>query len=96
MRQGYARAELQRSGPASLGEVLQALLFNTGSPMNTNVNNGGDGSVDLSQIPLPLVRKVEVLTSGAAAIYGADAVAGVVNALLAMRRRAWRSTLAMR
>ncbi len=105
--------DIQRSGLASLGALLQALPFNTGSPMNTNVNNGGDGSerldlrglgprrtvvllnghrfpngglggddsVDLSQIPLSLVSRVEVLTSGAGAIYGADAVAGVVNVI---------------
>jgi outer membrane receptor protein involved in Fe transport len=39
-----------------------------------------DGSsVDISQIPLSIVDHIEVLTDGASAIYGADAVAGVVN-----------------
>jgi len=41
---------------------------------------GSDGSlIDISQIPLSAVDHIEVLSDGAAAIYGADAVAGVVN-----------------
>lgn len=41
---------------------------------------GYDGSlVDMSQIPLSAVDHIEVLADGASAIYGADAVAGVVN-----------------
>ena len=41
---------------------------------------GFDGSlVDISQIPLSAVDHIEVLGDGASAIYGADAVAGVVN-----------------
>jgi len=41
---------------------------------------GLDGSfTDISQIPLSAVDHIEVLADGASAIYGADAVAGVVN-----------------
>jgi iron complex outermembrane recepter protein len=43
---------------------------------------GFRNSADLNTIPTPLVRRVEVLTGGAAAVYGADAVAGVVNFIL--------------
>lgn len=39
-------------------------------------------AVDLNSIPAGLIRRVEVLTGGAAAIYGADAVAGVVNFIM--------------
>ncbi|HJU40450.1 MAG TPA: TonB-dependent receptor [Tahibacter sp.] len=38
-----------------------------------------DGGVDLSAIPLAIVERVEVLKDGASAIYGSDAIAGVVN-----------------
>lgn len=38
-----------------------------------------DGSVDLSAIPLALVERVEVLLDSASAIYGSDAIAGVIN-----------------
>ncbi|QIR14135.1 TonB-dependent receptor [Shewanella aestuarii] len=34
---------------------------------------------DINQIPASLIKRVEVLTGGAGAVYGADAVAGVVN-----------------
>ena len=38
-----------------------------------------DGAVDLSTIPLPIVERIEVLRDGASAIYGSDAIAGVIN-----------------
>lgn len=45
--------------------------------------SGTDGSfLDISMIPLSAVERVDVLTDGASAIYGADAVAGVVNIIL--------------
>ncbi|MGH8224843.1 MAG: TonB-dependent receptor plug domain-containing protein [Gammaproteobacteria bacterium] len=37
------------------------------------------GPVDLSTIPLSIVERVEILIDGASTIYGADAIAGVVN-----------------
>jgi iron complex outermembrane receptor protein len=40
---------------------------------------GGDNSVDIDSIPMELIERVEVLTAGASTVYGADAVAGVVN-----------------
>jgi len=43
----------------------------------------GEGfGVNLSSIPLDAVERVEVLTDGASALYGADAIAGVVNFVL--------------
>jgi iron complex outermembrane recepter protein len=40
---------------------------------------GADASVDLNSIPLAVIERVEVLKDGASAIYGSDAVGGVVN-----------------
>jgi len=40
---------------------------------------GTDATVDLNAIPLPVIERVEILKDGASAIYGADAVGGVVN-----------------
>ena len=37
------------------------------------------GGVDIGNIPLPMLNRVEVLRDGASSIYGADAIAGVVN-----------------
>ena len=42
----------------------------------------GAASVDVGSIPMRLIERVEVLTGGASAIYGADAVTGVVNFIL--------------
>ncbi len=43
------RDDIERQGAHSIGQVLQRLPLNTGSPSNANVNEGGDGSerVDL-------------------------------------------------
>ena len=38
-----------------------------------------DGSIDLNTIPMALIDSVEVITGGASAAYGSDAVAGVAN-----------------
>ncbi len=43
---------------------------------------GLSGQVDLQTIPVSLIKRVEVLKSGASTVYGADAVAGVVNVIL--------------
>lgn len=43
---------------------------------------GGTSSVDVGSIPAKLIESVEVLTGGASAIYGADAVTGVVNFIM--------------
>src|SRR5690606_12205835 len=40
------------------------------------------GAVDVSNLPSGLVKRVEVITGGASATYGADALAGVVNFML--------------
>jgi len=43
---------------------------------------GSSGVVDINTIPPSLIDQVEVLTGGASSVYGADAVAGVVNFIL--------------
>lgn len=42
----------------------------------------GSSAVDVGSIPVKLIKDVEVLTGGASAVYGADAVTGVVNFIL--------------
>jgi iron complex outermembrane receptor protein len=37
------------------------------------------GAVDISEIPVNVIDRIEILTDGASSVYGADAVAGVVN-----------------
>ncbi|MEK6695460.1 MAG: TonB-dependent receptor plug domain-containing protein, partial [Nitrospirota bacterium] len=47
-----------------------------------NGQESGQDSFDLSGIPLAAVERIEVLLDGASAIYGSDAVGGVVNIIL--------------
>jgi iron complex outermembrane recepter protein len=42
----------------------------------------GQSAVDLNTIPTDFIERVEILTGGASALYGSDAVAGVVNIIL--------------
>ncbi|MCU1769156.1 TonB-dependent receptor [Pseudomonas protegens] len=46
------------------------------------VNGRGAAAVDLSLIPLSAIERVEILRDGAAAQYGSDAIAGVINIVL--------------
>ena len=62
----------------SLGSAYTLVLLNGRrlAPYNTGT------TVNLNTIPLSMVERIEVLTDGASAIYGADAIAGVVNFIL--------------
>ncbi len=44
--------------------------------------DSGTNEADINQIPTALIERVDVLTGGASSVYGADAVAGVVNFIL--------------
>jgi len=46
------------------------------------VPSTGEGTVDVNLIPSGLIQRTEVVTGGASAVYGSDAVAGVVNFIL--------------
>jgi iron complex outermembrane recepter protein len=50
---------------------------------------GADGSVDLNSIPTASIERIEILKDGASAVYGSDAIAGVVNIIT---RRNYRQT----
>jgi outer membrane receptor protein involved in Fe transport len=41
-----------------------------------------DSAADINQIPTSMVERVDILTGGASAVYGSDAVAGVVNFIM--------------
>ncbi len=62
-----------------LGPNRTLVLFN-----GRRMQPGGviEQSVDVNQIPTAMIERVEVLTGGASATYGADAVAGVVNFIM--------------
>ena len=50
---------------------------------------GADSSVDLSVLPSAMIERIEVLKDGASAIYGSDAIGGVVNVIT---RKDWSGT----
>ena len=58
----------------NLGSQRLLVLIN-----GQRVDSGLGGAVDLNNIPVSIVDHVEVLEDGASAIYGSDAIAGVVN-----------------
>ncbi len=81
---------LQADAPAgSAGASLRGLgtastltLVNGRRVAVSSFANGSENFVDLNAIPLAAIDRIEVLTTGASAVYGADAVAGVVNFIL--------------
>ena len=113
----FDRSEIDRSGFATVPQLIESLPQNVGGALtdvsglvgvgfnpgsNTAIDLRGLGpdatltlingrrvapsadgtAVDVSVIPLSALERVEVLTDGASATYGTDAVAGVVNFVL--------------
>lgn len=70
---GVLTANLRGLGPARTLTLVNGRRF---IPANSA------GSVDLATIPTALVERVEIITGGASAVYGSDAIAGAVNFLL--------------
>src|SRR5882672_6565894 len=73
------------SGIALRGLTLDATLVLVDGHRMAPYPLADDGErpfVDLSSLPLSIVERVEVLKDGASAIYGSDAIAGVVNIIL--------------
>ena len=62
----------------NLGQNRTLVLINGTRALPFSFRN----AVDVNSIPAPLLKRVDVLTGGAAAVYGADAVAGVVNFII--------------
>ena len=73
---GTATLDLRNLGSERTLVLVNGRRLPAGSPIQ-----GGIGA-DINQIPGALVQGVEVLTGGASATYGSDAVAGVVNFLM--------------
>jgi iron complex outermembrane recepter protein len=125
--QVVTREEIERSGKASVAELLQSLAVDNQGSVPMTFGNGfakgasgislrglgaastlvlingrriapygaaDDGQkifADLNVIPTEGVERIEILKDGASAIYGSDAVAGVVNIIL---RKDFKGTVA--
>ena len=62
----------------NLGQSRTLVLINGTRAVPFSIRN----AVDVNFIPATLIKRVDLLTGGAAAVYGADAVAGVVNFIM--------------
>ncbi len=71
---GSSFANLRGLGPTG------TLVLLNGRRVSTHGMSGG--AVDLNAIPMTAVQRVEVLKDGASAIYGTDAIGGVINFIL--------------
>ena len=65
-----------------LGQKSTLVLINGRRFANHAIAQGSDTFVDINSIPKAAVDRIEVLKEGASAIYGSDAIAGVVNFIL--------------
>lgn len=87
----FDQGEMASNSPAGsgTGNILMRGFDETGVlvllngrrlPVNALYDaSGAGGAVDINMIPLSAIERVEILKDGGSAIYGADAVAGVVN-----------------
>ena len=79
-------ADLNTIDLRDLGNIRTLVLFDGQRVVMSNPNNGTPpfaiGGVDLNTIPQTVVQRVEVVTGGASAAWGSDAVAGVVNLVI--------------
>jgi outer membrane receptor protein involved in Fe transport len=67
---GQAYGDLRGLGPNRALVLLDGRRL---MPSNPN------GSIDLNTIPMSMIENVEIITGGASAAYGSDAIAGVIN-----------------
>ncbi|HYL89124.1 MAG TPA: TonB-dependent receptor [Burkholderiales bacterium] len=75
---GTAQVNLRNLGATRNLVLLNGRRLPAGSPRTGTQSP----AADLNQIPAPLIQRVELLTGGASAVYGSDAVTGVVNFIM--------------
>jgi outer membrane receptor protein involved in Fe transport len=75
---GITTADLRGLGPQRTLVLVDGRRLGPGDPNTLNPNP----APDLDQIPVALIERVDVVTGGASAVYGSDAIAGVVNFIM--------------
>src|SRR5438876_3412791 len=118
----YRVEDIAKLGVRNSTDLQTIIPQEAGGTLNTNIGNGGDGTVqlnlrgllpketlvlidgkrvangslgaagtsggvDVNLIPFPMIDHIDILKDGASAVYGADAVAGVVNFFLVHKFR---------
>src|SRR5437879_2398725 len=76
---GTAQVQLRGLGPTRNLVLINGRRLPPGSPDTGSTSNY---AADLNQIPVPLIQRIENLTGGASAVYGSDAMSGVVNFIM--------------
>nr|WP_233511174.1 TonB-dependent receptor [Dyella psychrodurans] len=80
---GLRPATLRGLSPDDVLVLVNGKRYHTSSLINYNYAVGrGSAPVDFNSIPMSAIDHIEVLRDGAAAQYGSDAIAGVVNVIL--------------
>src|SRR5713101_2438674 len=69
---GTANVNLRNLGPTRNLVLVNGRRLPAGTPQS----GAFSAAADLNQIPAPLIQRVEVLTGGASAVYGSDAITG--------------------
>ena len=79
----YGTAGTAQVNLRNLGENSTLTLVNGKRmvPSGATTRAGGE-FIDINAIPLVMTERIEILTDGGSALYGADAVAGVVNVIM--------------
>ena len=76
-------AQLRGLSPDHTLVLINGKRRHTTAILNTGGKTGrGSAPVDLNSIPMSAIKRIEVLRDGAAAQYGSDAIAGVINIVL--------------
>src|SRR6202162_1580591 len=75
---GFTTVDLRGLGPQRTLVLLNGRRLGVGDPSTSNQAVASD----IDQIPTPLIERIDVVTGGASATYGSDAIAGVVNFIL--------------
>jgi len=76
-------AQLRGLSPDHTLVLVNGKRRHTTAILNTGGKTGrGAAPVDLNTIPMAAIKRIEVLRDGAAAQYGSDAIAGVINIVL--------------
>ena len=71
---GSAQVDLRNLGSKRVLVLVDGIRW-----VNESSASGVSGAADLNTIPMSIIERIEVLEDGASAIYGSDAIAGVVN-----------------
>jgi iron complex outermembrane receptor protein len=79
---GIATVSLRGLGSQRTLVLIDGRRMQPGGSGGVTGPGGSANSADIDQIPASLIERADVLTGGASAVYGADAVAGVVNFVL--------------